>query len=88
MKLVKITSSIDRKEDITIGFIHEREKCGSEAFLGSYIVTGPKVARDWQIATDLRKQLIIPQEIVSTSLRVVVVIGPVNCLLSKADSAM
>ena len=64
------------------------EKCRREAFLGRQVVFGPRAGRDWQMAVDLRKQLIIPQETVSTGLRAVVVRGSVNCLFSKADSAM
>lgn len=44
----------------------EEGKCGSEAFLGRRLVFGPRVGRDWQMAADLRKQLIIPQETLST----------------------
>lgn len=44
----------------------EEGKCGSEAFLGRRPVFGPRVGRDWQMAADLRKQLIIPQETLST----------------------
>lgn len=64
------------------------EKCRSEGFLGSRVVFGPRVGWDWQIASDLRKQLTIPQETLSTGLRVVVVRSSVNCLFGKADSAM
>lgn len=64
------------------------EKCRSEAFLGRRIVSRPRVGKDWQKAADLRKQLIIPQETVSTGLRAVVVRGSGNCLFCKADIAM
>lgn len=64
------------------------EKCRSEAFLGRRVVFGPRVGRDWQMAANLRKQLTIPQETVSTGLRVDVVRGSVNCLFGEADSAM
>lgn len=60
----------------------------SDAILGRRVVFGPRAGRDWQMAADLRKQLIIPQETVSTALRAVVVRGSVNCLFSKAYSAM
>lgn len=64
------------------------EKCRGEAFLGRRVVFAPRAGRDWQMAADLRKQLIIPQETVSTGLRAVVVRGSLNCLFSKVDSAM
>lgn len=64
------------------------EKCRSGAFLGRHVAFGPRVGRDWQMAADWRKQLIIPQETVRTALRVDVVGGSANCLFSKADSAM
>lgn len=69
-------------------FEMREEKCRSEAFLGMHVVFGPRVGRDWQMATDLRKQLIIPQEMVRTGLRGVVVRGSETCLFCKADSAM
>lgn len=76
-----------RKVLQSVSFLGE-EKCRSETLLGRPVVFGPRVGRDWQMASDLRKQLIIPQERASTVLRVVVVRGSVNCFLSKVDSAM
>lgn len=69
-------------------FEKREEKCRRGAFLGRHVVFGPRVGRDWQMATDLRKQLIIPQEMVRTCVRVVVVRGSETCLFCKADSAM
>lgn len=57
-------------------------------FLGRRVVCGPRAGRDWQMAADLRKQLIILQETLSTGLRAVVVRGSVNCLFSKCHVRM
>lgn len=78
----------DGKEGITFSFHPRgRKKCGREALLAGRIALGPRAGSDWQIAADLRKQLIIPQETANTGLRAVVVRGSGTCLGGKAGSA-